>query len=116
MTDLPYAMLITKMFSHYGVDIGNEGEVGICWSNKFKWAILNKMKIKQVDGVCQYASEGVIEKHNQTEDAYEAPIAGTYNVTNVHHLDDNMQHIMTDIQGLHLTMVEHHTKVEKMIE
>ncbi|KAJ1377137.1 hypothetical protein SESBI_49198 [Sesbania bispinosa] len=74
MTDLPYAMLITKMFSHYGVDTGKE------------------------------------------EDANEAPIAGTDNVTDVHCFDNNMQHIMTAIQGLHLSMTDHHNKVEKMME
>ncbi|KAJ1440304.1 hypothetical protein SESBI_01869 [Sesbania bispinosa] len=116
MTDLPYAMLITKMFSHYGVNIGKGGEVGICWSNKFEWAILNKMKIKQVDGVWQYASEIGIGKDNQAEDADEAHIAGTDNVTDVHHFENNMQHIMTIIQGLHLSMTDHHNKVEKMME
>ncbi|KAJ1401351.1 Myb/SANT-like domain [Sesbania bispinosa] len=63
MTDLPYAMLITKMFDHYGVDTGKEGE-GICWSHRFDQAILNKMKIRQVEGVWQYANEIGFERDN----------------------------------------------------
>ncbi|KAJ1401888.1 Myb/SANT-like domain [Sesbania bispinosa] len=64
MTDLPYAMLITKMFDHYGVDTGKEGEVSICWSHRFDQAILNKMKIIQVEGVWQYANEIGFERDN----------------------------------------------------
>ncbi|KAJ1412074.1 hypothetical protein SESBI_20715 [Sesbania bispinosa] len=94
----------------------NEGEVAICWSNSFDQAILNKMKIKQVEGVWQYANEIGIEKDNQAEDADEAPITDTDNVTHEHHFDNNLQHIMIAIQGLQLSMTNHHKKVEKMME
>ncbi|KAJ1407682.1 VWA domain-containing protein [Sesbania bispinosa] len=86
------------------------------WSNKFEWAILNKMKIKQVDGVWQYAYEGVIEQCDHAEVAPESPIAGTTNVTHVQSVNDNIHRILTAIEGLHDTMIEHHNKVEKKIE
>ncbi|KAJ1389796.1 hypothetical protein SESBI_37993 [Sesbania bispinosa] len=116
MTDLPYAMLITKLLEHYGVDTAKEGEVSMCWSHHFEWAILNKMKIKQIDGVWQYASEGVIEQRDHAEVAHESPNVGTTNVTHVQSGDDNMHRILTAIEALHNTMIEHHNKVEKKIE
>ncbi|KAJ1411887.1 hypothetical protein SESBI_20947 [Sesbania bispinosa] len=58
MTNLPYAMLITKLLEHYGVDTAKEGESS----------------------------------------------------------DDNMHRILTAIEALHNTMIEHHNKVEKKIE
>ncbi|KAJ1413046.1 hypothetical protein SESBI_19977 [Sesbania bispinosa] len=116
MTDLPYAMLITKMFDHYGVDNGKEGEVSICWSHSFDQVILNKMKIKQVEGVWQYANEIGFERDDQAEDADEAPIIGTDTVNHDQPFDNNLQHIMNAIQGLQLSMTDHHKKVEKMME
>ncbi|KAJ1402277.1 hypothetical protein SESBI_28172 [Sesbania bispinosa] len=115
-TDLPYAMLITKLLEHYGVDTAKEGEVSMCWSHNFEWAKLNKMKIKQIDGVWQYAYEGVIEQRDHAEVAHESPNAGTTNVTHVQSVDDNMHRILTAIEALHDTMIEHHGKVEKKIE
>ncbi|KAJ1393662.1 Myb/SANT-like domain [Sesbania bispinosa] len=116
MTDLPYAMLITKMFDHYGVDTGKEGEVSICWSYRFDQTILNKMKIRQVEGVWQYANEIGFERDNQPEDETEAPITSTTNVTHDQPFDNNLQQIMNAIQGLQLSMIDHHKKVEKMME
>ncbi|KAJ1440992.1 desmin [Sesbania bispinosa] len=74
------------------------------------------MKLRQVEGVWQYANEIVFERDNQPEDADEAPITGTDNVTDDQPFDNNLQHIMNAIQGLQLSMTDHHKKVEKMME
>ncbi|KAJ1417741.1 Myb/SANT-like domain [Sesbania bispinosa] len=44
------------------------------------------------------------------------PMWGTTNVTHVQSVDDNMHRILTAIEALHHTMIEHHKKVEKKIE
>ncbi|KAJ1413237.1 hypothetical protein SESBI_19783 [Sesbania bispinosa] len=83
ITDLPYAMLITKLLEHYGVDT---------------------------------AKEGVIEQRDHAEVEPKSPIAGITNVAHVQSVDDNMHRILTAIEDLHDTMIEHHNKVEKKIE
>ncbi|KAJ1438247.1 hypothetical protein SESBI_03146 [Sesbania bispinosa] len=73
MMSLPYVMLVTKILYHYGVDSNLEGEVSVCWSNKFDRRTLNKMKIIQFNGVWQYAHEGLEAPNDEFEEAVTAP-------------------------------------------
>ncbi|KAL2340175.1 hypothetical protein Fmac_008115 [Flemingia macrophylla] len=60
---LPYAILITKIMSHYGVDLSTDAAIDLGWHHCFYKKTLKKLNVVNVDGVWQHGR--VNQDHGQ---------------------------------------------------
>ncbi|KAL2333234.1 hypothetical protein Fmac_014447 [Flemingia macrophylla] len=69
---LPYAILITKIMSHFGVDLSIDAAVDLGWNHCFYKKILKKLNVVYVDGVWQHGM--VNQDHGQNDEHQDQPI------------------------------------------
>ncbi|KAL2318034.1 hypothetical protein Fmac_031910 [Flemingia macrophylla] len=69
---LPYAILITKIMSHFGVDLSIDAAVDLGWNHCFYKKTLKKLNVVYVDGVWQHGM--VNQDHGQNDEHQDQPI------------------------------------------
>ncbi|KAL2319922.1 hypothetical protein Fmac_028891 [Flemingia macrophylla] len=69
---LPYAILITKIMSHYGVDLSIDATIDLGWHHCFYKKTLKKLNVVNVDGVWQHGR--VNQDHGQNAEDEDQPM------------------------------------------
>ncbi|KAL2333633.1 hypothetical protein Fmac_014846 [Flemingia macrophylla] len=69
---LPYAILITKIMSHYGVDLSIDAAIDLGWHHCFYKKTLKKLNVVNVDGVWQHGR--VNQDHGQNAEDEDQPM------------------------------------------
>ncbi|KAL2332597.1 hypothetical protein Fmac_013810 [Flemingia macrophylla] len=69
---LPYVILITKIMSHFGVDLSIDAAVDLGWNHCFYKKTLKKLNVVNVDGVWQHGM--VNQDHGQNDEHEDQPI------------------------------------------
>jgi len=69
---LPYAMLISRIFNIFSIDLSRETCVHLGWTNYFGKKTLHKLNIFHVNDIWQY---GMVDDDDDDEDGEEPPQA-----------------------------------------
>ncbi|KAL2339779.1 hypothetical protein Fmac_007719 [Flemingia macrophylla] len=69
---LPYAILITHIMSHYGVDLSIDAAIDLGWQHYFYKKILKKLNVVNVNGVWQHGR--INQDHGQNAEDEDQPM------------------------------------------